>query len=98
MSRMPHSERLVAHEVANERRRQREQWGLDNNSIHSVAMWYTILGAHMGKLLAEGLTTDDSPAAQHPDQLSKADRAALRSRAVNVAAVASAFAEQLVPQ
>ena len=98
MSRLRHSERLVAYEVANERRRQREQWGFDNDRLHSVAMWYTILGVHMGKLLAEGLDPVDSTAVKHPDQLSEADRAALRSRAVKVAAVASALAEQLVPR
>ena len=92
------AQRVIADEVADERRRQRQQWSKTHDERHSVGMWIAILGARMGRLCSDALSHTWSPAAAHPDALNDAERALLRHRAVQVAAVASALAEQLAPR
>ena len=92
------AQRLVGVELLGERHRQRAQWGDDHDTRHSVGMWFTILGVRVGRLLADALDPISSPAALHPDMLTDDERATLRHRAVQVAAVASALAEQLAPR
>ena len=89
--------RTCSADIRAERNRQTEMWS-PGDQIHPIAMWLTILNVRLGKLSAEALSGDQSTpsaAMYGPDHLAAEERVALRRRAVQLAAVATALAEQL---
>ena len=95
MTRSQREHRFV-NDLAHERDRQRQQWGgTVHDRKHTVSMWLVIVGVRFGKLCQAALHPTDSPANHYPARLSDGQKAILRYRLVQLAAVASAMAEQL---
>ena len=92
---MTSEEHRFVNDIARERDRQRQQWGDEHDELHTVGMWFAILGVRMGRLLEAGLHPTHSAIVRGPALLTPDESASLRYRLIQIAAVASAFAEQL---
>lgn len=95
------SRERVLKDISNERNHQDEKWG---QSDHICSMWMTILQTWVGKLSDEMLDELDSHAYYSPMMLAQKwqdenvvgpDRGQLYRRSIQIAAIATAFAEQL---
>ena len=85
---------VVCHAIHTERDHQRRIW--HDDAYHDVATWQTIIAERVGKLATVCLAPSDSPHNHRPARLSATEAARIYRRTVELAAVAFAFAEQLV--